>query len=170
MRVTGGNAATLRIVDEFWTVLGTFKTKDWVTITLSIAALIVSVIAITQKSRHLPKPLIKARLWFRGAWQGDDMEWVVREIANRGNGTAHDLRIYLYHWNKPRFKLELEHGIQLAPGEVLEAKWGVSKATRKERVLITWRQAPNMNRKRRKRLRVKHVPRGWEPKVWVDTP
>jgi hypothetical protein len=81
----------------------TFKASDWVTAALAVAALVLSIVSITQKSRRLPTPLLIVNVWFARRSDHDPTNWVIRSIENKGSEVAHDVWVYLYHAEKPKF-------------------------------------------------------------------
>lgn len=150
----------------------TFQPKDWVTAALALAALVVATLAITQKSRHLPKALVQARMQFRSGYPAKGpVNWIVRTVENKGNGTAYDVHEYLFHAGKPNVRLELTRNVEIEPSaEGLESRTLAAEDARIMRVLVTWRQAPNMKRIHRKVLSAKGIPNEWQPPPKIPEP
>jgi len=92
------------------------------------------------------------------------VNWIVRTVENKGNGTAYDLHEYLFHASKPKVRLTLTQNVEIAPGAPgIESRTLAAEDARIVRVLVTWRQAPNMKRVHRKVLRVEGIPSDWQP-------
>jgi hypothetical protein len=133
-----------------------------VTAALAVAAIAISLMAIRQTSRHLPRPLIEVKAWYR---RDGDNDWVMLSIVNQGNAVAQDLWVWLYHSDNAKSRLPLEHGLTMAPTERRESKSGPTGKLRKERFRVTWRQAPNMKKLYRTTVRVRRVPKDWKDPV-----
>lgn len=165
------HAATLRGMDAVWAFFSTFEPKDWVTAALAVGASVLSGIAISQNARHFPKPVVEARLWFRPALPlGDKVDMVVHSIANHGNANMEDVWVLLFHSDKPKARLSIQRGETIKPGESIESKSGPTGKLRKERLEITWRQAPNMKKIRRLTLKVERIPKDWEDRIKPPLP
>lgn len=129
--------------------------KDWLTLGVSVAALVVSVVALTQKGRYFPRPLIECVLWLNQTSQTDQFE-LTRRIANRGNGDASDVAVYLRHADEKTAMLRLDHVDALSAHTVLQQARTVVPLdlARDYRILITWRQSPNNRRVRKKQFKL----------------
>ena len=104
---------------------------------------------------------IVVNAWFARASDHDPTNWVMRSVENEGNESAHDVWVWLYHTDKPKDRLPLDRGGLIGLGGTREAKSGAAPSVRREHYLVTWRQAPNMKRIRRKVVRVHRIPKDW---------
>jgi hypothetical protein len=142
------------------TFFATFTASDWVTGGLAVLAIVVSVLSTIFTLRHnrlyFPKPLFIGFVYVRQPFGDVKQPMTVRQISNRGNGDAYDVSVFLYHADKPKIRLRLDHADLLQPGESMsKAMSGVTGATPIERYAVTWRQAPRMSKVREMVFKVK---------------
>jgi hypothetical protein len=142
---------------------------------LSIAAIVVAVVSagaavwsVRQTAQYHPKPLIVGQMKLGRTNGYKNLAEVLFEVSNRGNGDAHDFRVYQV---TSRSRSETHSEARLKPGGSWDTRWFLTDQTtvtdhleivsgagvqdpRLMWVVVEWRQAPNMRRIRRSEFRI----------------
>lgn len=129
-------------------LLSSFEPKDWVTIAIAVAALAVSIFALAQKARYHPKPV-----WVDRSVRDPDGWWRLN-VENEGDGHAYDVKLTAVD-RASQVARELIDLDKIPNGESAFCRFHFTdREFTAVRFVLAWRQSPNMQRIRKKVLRV----------------